>query len=64
LHAEAFAAADVIYFDGMGGQRVYIVPSEQLVIVRTGAIAMNWDDSRLPNLILRGIKKPGTKPGS
>jgi CubicO group peptidase (beta-lactamase class C family) len=64
LHAEAFAAPDVIYFDGMGGQRVYIVPSEQLVIVRTGAIAMDWDDSRLPNLILRGIKKPGTKPGS
>lgn len=54
-HSEPFAAADVIYFDGFGGQRVYVVPSAGLVIVRTGAIATKWDDARLPNLILRGL---------
>ena len=54
-HSEAFAAPDVIYFDGMGGQRVYIIPSAEMVIVRTGAIAMDWDDSMLPNLLVRGI---------
>jgi CubicO group peptidase (beta-lactamase class C family) len=55
-HSEAFAAPDVIYFDGMGGQRVYIIPSAETVIVRTGAIAMDWDDSVLPNLLLNGIR--------
>ena len=54
-HSEAFTATDVIYFDGMGGQRVYIIPSAEMVIVRTGAIAMDWDDSMLPNLLVRGI---------
>jgi CubicO group peptidase (beta-lactamase class C family) len=56
LHSEPFAAPDVIYFDGMGGQRVYVIPSASMVIVRTGAIAMDWDDSILPNLLIKGIK--------
>lgn len=54
--SEPFAAPDVIYFDGFGGQRVYAAPSAGLVIVRTGAAAFDWDESRLPNLILRGIR--------
>lgn len=55
-HSEPFAAPDVIYFDGFGGQRVYIVPSKKLVIVRTGAIVPDWDDAYLPNLIIRGTR--------
>jgi CubicO group peptidase (beta-lactamase class C family) len=55
-HSEAFAAPGIIFFDGMGGQRVYIIPSVNMVIVRTGAISMDWDDSRLPNLLIRGLK--------
>ena len=31
LHSEPFAADDVIYVDGFGGQRVYVVPSRELV---------------------------------
>jgi CubicO group peptidase (beta-lactamase class C family) len=61
--SEPFAAPDVIYFDGFGGQRVYAVPSLQLVIVRTGAMAPGWDEAELPNLIIRGIKKPGPRGG-
>lgn len=53
--SEPYAAADVILFDGFGGQRVYIVPSHGLVIVRTGALALEWDDAVLPNLILRSL---------
>ncbi|MBT8132379.1 MAG: hypothetical protein KJO35_08935, partial [Gammaproteobacteria bacterium] len=55
LHSEPYLAEDVIYFDGMGGQRVYVVPSAELVIVRTGDMAMDWDDAKLPNLLLADI---------
>jgi len=55
FHSEPFAAPDVIYFDGFGGQRVYIVPSKQLVIVSTGPLRQDWDDALLPNLIIRGM---------
>jgi hypothetical protein len=49
-----FLAPDVAILDG-GGQRVYIVPSRQLVIVRVGARRADWDEARLPNAILRGV---------
>jgi CubicO group peptidase (beta-lactamase class C family) len=51
--ARPFLRDDVLYLDGSGGQRVYIIPSEDLVIVRIGAASRSWDDSALPNLILR-----------
>lgn len=47
-----FKASDVYYLDGSGAQRVYIVPSQQTVIVRIGKPSQTWDDSALPNLIL------------
>jgi CubicO group peptidase (beta-lactamase class C family) len=56
FHSEPFAASDMIYLDGFGGQRVYIVPSRRLVVVRTGRSALDWDDARLPNAILRGMR--------
>ncbi len=55
FHSEPFAAPDVIYFDGFGGQRVYIVPSKQLVIVHTGPLRQDWDDALLPNLLIRAL---------
>lgn len=55
FHSEPFAAPDVVYFDGFGGQRVYIVPSKQLVIVHTGPLRQDWDDAILPNLIIRAL---------
>jgi hypothetical protein len=45
----------VVYFDGFGGQRVYIVPSKQLVIVHTGPLNPEWDDAKLANLIIRSL---------
>ncbi len=55
-HSEPYAAGDVAFFDGFGGQRVYIIPSADIVIVRTGALAGDWDDARLPNLLLAGLR--------
>lgn len=57
FHKEPFIDNDVIYLDGFGGQRVYIVPSKKLVIVRTGAIQMEWDDSFLVNTISEEINQ-------
>jgi CubicO group peptidase (beta-lactamase class C family) len=56
LHSESFARDDMIYIDGFGGQRVYIVPSEQLIIVRTGEALLDFDDAIIPNAILRGLR--------
>ncbi len=61
-HDEPYVADDVIYFDGAGGQRVYIIPSYDMVIVRTGTGGIDfaagsflWEDSRLPNILMRGV---------
>jgi CubicO group peptidase (beta-lactamase class C family) len=56
-HSAPFAAKDIIYVDGFGGQRVYIVPSLQLVIVRTGKSTTSWDDAIIPNAVIRSITK-------
>jgi CubicO group peptidase (beta-lactamase class C family) len=53
--ARPFLRDDVLFLDGATGQRVYIVPSERLVIVRIGRAAPNWDDSELPNRILAAL---------
>lgn len=52
----AFLADDVVYFDGFGGQRVYVVPSAGLVIARAGEPTEDWDESALVNLALRGLR--------
>ncbi len=54
---ESFSVNDMIYFDGFGGQRVYISKSEDLVIVRTGNTRLDWDDSELPNMVLNILNK-------
>jgi len=54
---DPFARDDVYYVDGAGGQRVYVVPSEELTIIRIGKPSPTWDDSALVNLVLAGIKK-------
>ena len=59
FHSEPFAAADMIYVDGFGGQRVYVVPSLDLVIVRTGEAKTDWDDAIVPNAIIRAIRSEG-----
>jgi CubicO group peptidase (beta-lactamase class C family) len=57
FHSEPFAASDVVFIDGFGGQRVYVVPSLELIIVRTGKSQTDWDDARLPNALIRAIRQ-------
>ncbi len=68
--AQAYALDDVFSVEGNGGNRLWIVPSMHLTIVRMGRLpvqAADWDDSRIPNLIIRGARDylpPGARPGT
>lgn len=68
FHSEPYVADDLYLFDGMNGQIVYIIPSQELVIVRTGlrppANQPEWDNTTLPNMILRsiGVGAPKSEP--
>ena len=62
LHGEPYLAADLYLFDGNANQVVYSVPSQDLIILRTGMApprdeTTEWDNSVLPNIIMRGIVK-------
>jgi CubicO group peptidase (beta-lactamase class C family) len=55
-HGEDFVTDDVVWMEGGGGRSVWAIPSQQLVIVRLGRAAPDWDASVLPNTILRGLR--------
>jgi CubicO group peptidase (beta-lactamase class C family) len=60
LHSEPYLADDLYLFDGNMNQVVYVIPSQRLVILRTGRAPprskeTEWDNAHLPNLIMRGI---------
>jgi CubicO group peptidase (beta-lactamase class C family) len=61
LHGERYHADDLYLFDGNANQVVYIIPSQDMVIVRTGnnpprgQHEPEWDNSFLPNTLMRGI---------
>ena len=53
------AARDVFAVEGAGGNRLWLVPSLQIAILCTGPASGRdaaWDDSRLPNLIVRAAR--------
>jgi CubicO group peptidase (beta-lactamase class C family) len=62
---EPFLAPDIFMLLGRGGQRVYVSRALDLVIVRLGPhngmepLKAGWDNSRLPNIIVRGLKGTG-----
>ncbi|MEM6808331.1 MAG: serine hydrolase domain-containing protein [Pseudomonadota bacterium] len=53
-HKTPYLAPGVVFFDGFGGQRVYVVPEHQLVIARAGAVRLDYDDSTIVNAVVRG----------
>jgi CubicO group peptidase (beta-lactamase class C family) len=63
---EAYAADDVLVLEGAGRDRLWVVPSSSLAILRTGKVADSKgdrDDARIPNLILAGVlDRPRTVP--
>ena len=65
-HSEPYLAEDLFLFDGNANQVVYVVPSEQLVILRMGVRPPNepeWDNAYLPNTLISAIRlEPGSVP--
>ncbi|MDF1679694.1 serine hydrolase [Ponticaulis sp.] len=57
--SEPFLRDDVFFFDGNSNQVAYMVPSENLVILRTGSWPPEepgWDNAVLPNLFLGDLE--------
>jgi CubicO group peptidase (beta-lactamase class C family) len=67
---EGPAARDVFAVEGEGGNRLWLVPSLQMAILCTGAASgrdADWDDNRLPNLVIRAARDalpPAAQPGA
>jgi len=62
-----YLTPDVYVIEG-GGNRMWLVPSLQIAILRTGgALDPDWDDGRIPNLIVNGAHDfvpPAARPGA
>ncbi len=56
ISKQPFDVDDMIYFDGIGGQRVYVSREADLVVVRVGDMRFDWDDTELPNMVLSALK--------
>ncbi len=55
---EPFASARMIMLHGHGGQRVYVMPDKDLVVVRAARQwPGEWDDAVLPNVLWRGTAR-------
>ena len=57
--AEPYATQDLFIVEGSGGNRLWLIPSMQMSILRMGPAperAADWDDTRIPNAIIRGAR--------
>ena len=54
--SEPFAADDVRYLEGRGGQRTLWIGSKNLAVIRVGKINFAWDDAKVINPLIAGIK--------
>lgn len=54
-HSAPFIAEDLVYFDGFGGQRVYVAPSHGLTVVRVGETNLAFDDAIIPNMLVTAV---------
>jgi CubicO group peptidase (beta-lactamase class C family) len=50
-----YLASDTFSLDGRDLQRVFVIPSYDLVVVRMGEDPGNWDDAVIPNTLVRAL---------
>lgn len=51
-----YLAEDTFCMDGRGLQRVFVVPSRELVVVRMGEQPETWDDAVVPNTLVAALE--------
>jgi CubicO group peptidase (beta-lactamase class C family) len=61
-HGPPIAAQDVFFAEGGGFRTLYVIPSQELVILRLGYTDASWQTSALPNIILEGITAETPSP--
>jgi hypothetical protein len=62
--AEAFAAPQVFFLRGPQRWRLWLcAPLKLAVLFGAAAPAANWDETRLPNLVLRAVSDRPSEPG-
>lgn len=62
-HSEPYLADDLLMFDGNSNQVIYIIPSEDLIVMRTAGDSRStlpWDNAFLPNTLLRVLNNSAT----
>lgn len=64
-HREPYLDKDLVLFDGNSNQVVYMIPSQNMIVLRTGGRPpedMPWDNTVLPNLLIRDAAKVAGEP--
>ncbi|MEO9634562.1 MAG: serine hydrolase [Parasphingorhabdus sp.] len=59
--SEPFLDPQMYMFDGNSSQTVHISPKHQLIVLRMGASPPKnpvWDNAKLPNILIRGLRRP------
>lgn len=59
-HGEGIRADGFFYLEGGGDRTMYVLPEQELVILRLGYYDADWNTSALPNFILDGIRSAET----
>jgi hypothetical protein len=54
-HGEPIDADEVFFLEGGGYRTMYILPQQELVILRLGYYHAEWQTSAIPNLVLAGM---------
>ena len=54
-HGPPIAASGAFFLEGGGYRTLYVLPEQELVILRLGYFHPDWQTSALPNLILAGL---------
>ena len=55
-HGDPIAAEQFYFLEGGGYRTLWVLPDQDLVILRLGYVTPDWQTSRLPNLILAGLQ--------
>jgi CubicO group peptidase (beta-lactamase class C family) len=64
-HKEPYLDKDLALFDGNSNQVVYMIPSQKMIVLRTGANPPKeapWDNTVLPNLLIRDAARVAGRP--